>query len=145
MCRVDFDYNKSLEMKSLYTITKRGVQDLILTPASAEHTHTLIWMHGLGDSAMGFLDIFDSEISPVPPSTKVVLPTAPLRPVTLNGGMAMNAWFDILTLDTSLGAETKRYNEEHIEESSKSIQAMVTEEQEILGNDANKVFLGGFS
>jgi phospholipase/carboxylesterase len=62
-----------------------------------KHTYTLIWMHGLGDTAdgiyivylfiLGFLDIFTSNMSPVSSTTKVVLLTAPVSKVTINMGM----------------------------------------------------------
>ena len=63
-----------------------------------EHTHSLVWLHGLGDSAYGFLDVFD-EHKIAPATCKVILPTAPERAVTLNGGMKMTSWYDIVSLD----------------------------------------------
>lgn len=60
----------------------------------AQHTHTLIFLHGLGDSAEGYLDFFTEKSSPTPASMKVVLLTAPTRPVTINMGMKMPSWFD---------------------------------------------------
>ncbi len=59
----------------------------------------MIWLHGLGDSAYGFADVFlDPEWRFVPDNCKVLLLTAPERPVTLNGGIVMNSWYDILSL-----------------------------------------------
>ena len=55
-------------------------------------------MHGLGDSAMGFADIFlddGNRFGVVPPGCNVILPTAPVRPVSLNNGYEMTSWFDI--------------------------------------------------
>ena len=64
-----------------------------------EHKYSLIWLHGLGDSAQGFISIFaEREHSFVPSTCKVILPTAPIRAVTLNQGMKMNSWYDITTL-----------------------------------------------
>ena len=54
----------------------------------------MVFMHGLGDTANGYLDIFNSHMSPVSPTTKVVLLTAPIRKVTINFGMQMTSWFD---------------------------------------------------
>ncbi len=51
-------------------------------------------MHGLGDSADGYLDIFNGDLNPCSPSTKIVLLTAPIRKVTINMGMQMTSWFD---------------------------------------------------
>ena len=70
----------------------------VYIPANGQHTHTLIFLHGLGDSAQGFEDVFDWREEGCPMSfqgLKVVLPTAPKRPVTLNMGYQMNSWFDI--------------------------------------------------
>ena len=55
-------------------------------------------MHGLGDSAQGFEDVFE-EGGPLNfPNLRVVLPTAPKTPVSCNNGFAMNRWFDIYKL-----------------------------------------------
>ena len=71
-----------------------------LLPKDTEHKQTLIWLHGLGDSAHGFQDVFvDPRFNVVPSSCKVVLPTAPIRAVTCNGGMRMTSWYDITSLD----------------------------------------------
>ena len=68
-------------------------------PKQKEHKHTLIWLHGLGDSADGFKGIFGHPAKTmVPPTCKVVLPTAPIRPVTINNGMEMTSWYDIMDL-----------------------------------------------
>ena len=59
-------------------------EDIYLIPS--DHQSTLIWMHGLGDSALGWVNAF-LQNSPLPPTMKVVLLTAPTVPVTLNMGM----------------------------------------------------------
>ena len=63
-----------------------------------DHKHTMIFLHGLGDTSMGFYDLFldsKNQFNLVPPNCKVVLPTAPIQPVSLNDGYEMNSWFDI--------------------------------------------------
>ena len=68
----------------------------------SEHTHTLIFLHGLGDSAEGFEPVFE-EGGPLNfPNLKVVLPTAPKKPVSMNNGYAMNSWFDIFKSDDNI-------------------------------------------
>ena len=76
-------------------------QYITLHPLKEEdHKYSLVWLHGLGDSAYGFADVFiDPNYNVVPPSCKVVLPTAPKRAVSLNMGMLMTSWYDIKTLD----------------------------------------------
>lgn len=55
----------------------------------------MIWLHGLGDTALGWFDIFKSEHNFVNKHTKIILLTAKSYPITLNGGIVMNAWYDI--------------------------------------------------
>ena len=72
---------------------------LILHPTK-EHRYSLIWLHGMGDNAFGFLDIFmDQGLKLVPTFCKVILPTAPQRIVTVNNGALTNAWYDMKSLD----------------------------------------------
>jgi phospholipase/carboxylesterase len=54
---------------------------------------SIIWLHGLGADAGDFLPII-SELG-LPPGVRFVFPNAPFRPVTINGGMVMRAWYDI--------------------------------------------------
>lgn len=55
---------------------------------------TIIWLHGLGADHTDFEPIVP-ELD-LPPSVRFVFPDAPVRPVTINGGMRMRAWYDIL-------------------------------------------------
>jgi phospholipase/carboxylesterase len=91
---------------------KKEDRSIVLHPFE-EHTHSLIWMHGLGDSAYGFYDIFlDPKLQVVPAGCKVILPTAPERPTTLNNGYVMNSWYDIVSLvrPLDLKENLKNYN-----------------------------------
>jgi predicted esterase len=68
---------------------------IVIHPNEGEHSATVVFMHGLGDSAEGFSDVAAS-LSSAMPHIKFILPTAHPIPVTLNGGMSMNAWYDIV-------------------------------------------------
>jgi phospholipase/carboxylesterase len=61
---------------------------------SAMTDATIIWLHGLGADRTDFEPIVP-ELD-LPPSVRFVFPDAPVRPVTINGGMRMRAWYDIL-------------------------------------------------
>ena len=61
---------------------------------SAMTDATVIWLHGLGADHTDFEPIVP-ELD-LPPSVRFVFPDAPVRPVTVNGGMRMRAWYDIL-------------------------------------------------
>lgn len=109
---------------------------LVNPPFGDAHMFTLFWLHGLGDTADGWRDgVSAFQLR----RTRVVLPTAPVRPVTINGGMAMNAWFDIAGL--TIGA---REDVAGIEEACAALGALVRKEI-AAGTPAARIAVGGFS
>ena len=81
----------------------------------SKHTHTLIFLHGLGDSAEGFRSVFE-EGGPLNfPNLKVVLPTAPKQGVTMNNGYMMTSQFDIFASDEKITQKviSKIQSDEH--------------------------------
>jgi phospholipase/carboxylesterase len=127
------------KMESKFKIEKSN-QDIILTPTEG-YDSVLIFMHGLGDSAMGYQDFFDSEYKPVPNRMKVVLLTAPRAAVTINGGMVMNSWYDIKNFQR--GEDS--YDESDVVKNSARIRKVIENEAKKLENNFSKVFIGGFS
>ena len=67
---------------------------------------TVVLLHGLGDSGEGWRGGAQMLASLLPFGVEIVLPTAPTRPVTLNGGMPMPAWYDLKGLGSSRDLET---------------------------------------
>ncbi|MEM1411432.1 MAG: alpha/beta hydrolase [Pseudomonadota bacterium] len=96
---------------------------------------SVIWMHGLGADATDFIPIV--EMLELNARLRFVFPNAPVRPVTINGGMTMRAWYDI---DPS----QPRSGDEDIRESARQIAALVAREAE-RGIKADSVVLAGFS
>ncbi len=97
----------------------------------------IIWMHGLGaDSTdmMGIADQLQGE-----KNIKHVFIDAPIRPVTLNGGMMMRAWYDIVGMQL-----TDREDEEGINQSRQMINRAI-EEQRQAGFTYRQIVLAGFS
>lgn len=62
-------------------------------------THSVIWLHGLGADAHDFEPIVPELAHPELPTMRFIFPDAPVRPVTLNQGMPMRAWYDVFGLD----------------------------------------------
>ena len=62
-------------------------------------TATVIWLHGLGADGHDFEPIVPELVRPGERALRFVFPHAPIRPVTLNGGFAMRAWYDIVSLE----------------------------------------------
>src|ERR1700752_5144049 len=59
----------------------------------------VIWLHGLGADGHDFEPIVPELVRPAQRPLRFVFPRAPMPPVTLNGGYAMRAWYDIIALD----------------------------------------------
>ena len=64
----------------------------------------MIWLHGLGADGNDFVSIIPELKLPSSLGIKFIFPHAPVRPVTLNGGMQMRAWYDLLSLDRDKSA-----------------------------------------
>uniref|UniRef100_A0A1B6DWN5 palmitoyl-protein hydrolase n=1 Tax=Clastoptera arizonana TaxID=38151 RepID=A0A1B6DWN5_9HEMI len=108
----------------------------VVIAATAKHTATVIFLHGLGDTGHGWASAI-AELRQ--PYMKVICPTAPTMPVTLNNGFRMPSWFDLKTLEVS-GPE----DEAGIKKAAESIHGMI-EAEEKDGIPANRVIIGGFS
>jgi phospholipase/carboxylesterase len=63
-------------------------------PANA----AVVWLHGLGADGHDFVPIVNELRLPASAKVRYVFPHAPVRPVTINGGMPMRAWYDIVSL-----------------------------------------------
>ena len=99
---------------------------------------SVIWLHGLGADGNDFVPIAGQLDMPVP--VRYVFPHAPVRPVTINGGMAMRAWFDIaVTADGQASSSL-----EDVLASVKQVDQLLEREIE-RGIDAGKILLAGFS
>lgn len=98
----------------------------------------VIWMHGLGADASDMMGVA-SELNLNDVAVRHLFIDAPLRPVTLNGGMMMPAWYDILGLEL-----VDREDKEGIEESESLIRE-VMDTQIKDGFDYKMIYLAGFS
>jgi phospholipase/carboxylesterase len=102
-------------------------------------TGTVIWLHGLGADGHDFEPIVPELRLPAELPLRFVFPHAPVRPVTVNGGMAMRAWYDIRGLDTE-----GRADEAGVRESSAMLDALIDAEM-ARGAAAERILLAGFS
>ena len=69
----------------------------VIEPKGA-HDATVIWLHGLGASGHDFVPVVPHLGLPANHGVRFVFPHAPEIPVTINGGMVMPAWYDILAM-----------------------------------------------
>jgi len=100
---------------------------------------SVIWLHGLGADGHDFEPIVPELGLPSTLPLRFIFPHAPVRPVTINGGMAMRAWYDILSLDTEGRADAGG-----VQESTAILEALVEREVE-RGIAADKIVIAGFS
>ena len=68
----------------------------IETETGPNPRHSVIWLHGLGADGNDFAPIVPELRLPASLPVRFVFPNAPVQPVTINGGMAMRSWYDIL-------------------------------------------------
>ena len=104
---------------------------------------TVIWLHGLGADGHDFEPIVPELKLGQSPNIRFIFPHAPKRPVTINGGMEMRAWYDIYFAG-DIGAETFKGNEKHIKESAKQLTDLI-EHEVANGIPADHIILAGFS
>ncbi|XP_024886361.1 acyl-protein thioesterase 2 [Temnothorax curvispinosus] len=115
---------------------RQNMTSPVVISATAKHTATLIFFHGLGDTGHGWASSMGAVRSP---HIKVICPTAPTIPVTFNAGFRMPAWFDLRSLDSS-GPE----DEEGIRKATEMVHSLIAEEV-AAGIPTTRIVLGGFS
>jgi phospholipase/carboxylesterase len=99
----------------------------------------VIWLHGLGADGHDFEPLVPQLTWPGAPDIRFVFPHAPVRPVTINGGMAMRAWYDIVSLTTSRDRDQRG-----IADSIEQAAALVRRERD-RGIEAGRIVVAGFS
>jgi phospholipase/carboxylesterase len=111
--------------------------DAIEIETGKNPTASVIWLHGLGADGNDFAPIVPELRLPTA-AIRFVFPHAPVRPVTINGGMRMRAWYDITD-----GAN--RHEDEHgVRASQVLIEALIGREKK-RGTKAGRLVLAGFS
>ena len=100
---------------------------------------TVIWLHGLGDNGRSFVPLVRRLCLPETLPVRFVFPNAPERPVTLNNGVVMPAWYDIYALDGSLGEDASG-----IAAAGRQLSKLVQHEIS-KGIPAHSIVLAGFS
>ena len=102
--------------------------------------HTIIWLHGLGADGHDFVPIVPELQLPDTIAVRFIFPHAPSRPVTINGGMVMPAWYDIKGMENIADKEDR----EGMEASRDLVLELVAQEAE-RGVAPGKIVLAGFS
>ncbi|OED39128.1 carboxylesterase [Chromatiales bacterium (ex Bugula neritina AB1)] len=111
-----------------------------LTTGTVRPVHSVIWLHGLGADANDFVPIVpELEKLGVSPC-RFIFPNAPMRPITINGGMQMRGWYDISTLDFD-----KREQDSIGTKESETLLIDLIKREKRQGIASNNIILAGFS
>lgn len=113
--------------------------EFITVETGSDPTAAVVWLHGLGADGHDFEAIVpELDLTGAPP-IRFIFPHAPVRPVTINHGMVMRAWYDILEMDID-----RKIDHAGLEESAALIRQLIAD-QIALGIPADRVILAGFS
>jgi phospholipase/carboxylesterase len=103
---------------------------------------SVIWMHGLGADGNDFVPIVNElGLSRAPP-IRFIFPHAAMRPVTINNGHVMRAWYDVSLGD--LEGNSRKADERGVRESQAAIEALIARENQ-RGIASEDILLAGFS
>lgn len=114
------------------------LETIEIHPAS-EARASLIILHGLGADGTDFLPLCDELNLEGIGALRCVMPRAPVRPVTINNGHRMRAWYDVLGTDLA-----RREDEAGLRDSMRQVHALIDREV-ARGMPAGRIVLAGFS
>ncbi|KAK2194173.1 hypothetical protein NP493_2g19021 [Ridgeia piscesae] len=116
--------------------TSQNMSQPYIVKATAKHTASIIFLHGLGDTGLGWSQTFNALRQP---HVKYIFPNAQVMPVTLNAGFRMPSWFDIKGLDPE-----SEEDEGGIRKAGENLQLFIQEEVK-KGIPRSRIIVGGFS
>lgn len=120
-------------------ITSSNLLDTVEQETGPSPQWSVLWLHGLGADGHDFAPLVPELVRPGWPALRFVFPHAPVRAVTINNGVRMRAWYDIVGMDFPTRADSQG-----IEESIQQVEALIARELE-RGIAAERLLLAGFS
>jgi phospholipase/carboxylesterase len=111
-----------------------------ITTGQAEPEYAVIWLHGLGADGSDFAPVVPELEKLGIDATRFIFPHAPMRSITINGGMQMRGWYDI----TSLQFEQRSQDTQGTHESRDLVEQLILRENR-RGIASDKIMLAGFS
>jgi phospholipase/carboxylesterase len=113
--------------------------DCVEVSTSGNPSYSVIWLHGLGADGHDFEPIVPYLGLASRTAVRFIFPHALLRPVTINGGAVMRAWYDIVEISASRGQD-----EGGIRHSADHVRALIDHEV-ARGIPSSRIILAGFS
>jgi phospholipase/carboxylesterase len=111
----------------------------VIVETGPQPSFSIIWMHGLGADGHDFEPLVPELVEDDLPSLRFIFPNAPVRPVTLNNGYRMRAWYDIVGIDRRSAEDF-----DGIQASADAVGALVRRENES-GIPSSRIAIAGFS
>lgn len=113
--------------------------DSVINETGTDPQWAVLWLHGLGADGNDFAPIVPELLRPRWPAIRFVFPHAPVQPITINNGVPMRAWYDIVSMDFRSRADAAGV--------AASVQALDTliDQQVAAGIPAERILLAGFS
>jgi len=105
----------------------------------AAHKYSVIWLHGLGADGHDFESLIPELHLTAATNTHFIFPNAPVQPVTINGGMSMRSWYDILEMSLE-----RKVDIDGIYQSASLIEPLIRQEID-KGIASTNILLAGFS
>ena len=121
-----------------YAVSEHELQ-VEAAPTARSADAAVIWLHGLGADGHDFVPLVPQLRLPATMAVRFVFPHAPVRPVTVNNGWPMRAWYDIKSLDAS-----GRDDAEGIAASAQRLAELIATQQ-AQGISSRRIVLAGFS
>lgn len=115
------------------------IQEAVIIEPVSDHRASIIWLHGLGADGHDFEPVVPELHLPGQLGLRFIFPHAPVRPVTINGGMAMRAWYDVRNMDLRRDEDA-----DSIAESANIIYELIDIEISS-GIPPEKILIAGFS
>ena len=111
----------------------------VVVETGPKPTFTILWLHGLGADGHDFEPLVPELLEDGMPALRFIFPHAPVRPVTLNNGYRMRAWYDIIGIDRRSAEDFAG-----MQLTADSIRTLMAREQES-GIPAERLVVAGFS
>jgi phospholipase/carboxylesterase len=116
----------------------QGLESVIVE-TGPKPTFTVLWLHGLGADGHDFEPLVPELVDRTMPPLRFIFPHAPVRPVTLNNGYRMRAWYDIIGIDRRSAEDFAG-----MQATAESVTALIARERET-GIPPERVVVAGFS
>lgn len=130
---------QQVNMHLMMTYSENSTNSSVEMIPNATPVGSVIWLHGLGADGHDFTSLVQQLNLPAHLPLRFIFPHAPLKPVTINNGYVMRAWFDIYSTQME-----QRIDVAGIADSVKFVEQLIENEQS-KGISSEKIMIGGFS